>query len=306
MLISGGNGFLGSYLVEKALSEGYTVTVIDDMSTMKEKNISENVKFIKKRIEDFYTNEKFDYYIHLAARPSPDDYVKHPVETSLSNSVGTQKMLEMTKKNHGIFFYTSSSETYGEAEIIPTPETYWGRVNFTGIRACYDESKRFSEALALSYFREYNLDVRIERPFNVFGPKIRIDNEYGRVIPRFISQALKNKDITIYGDGLQTRSFLYIDDWVDATWKFIKANNLAGEIINIGSNIEITIKTLAEKIKALTNSSSKIIYLDPRQDDPTRRAADTTKAKKLLNWEIKTSLDEGLIKTIEWIKGRIL
>ncbi len=305
MLISGGNGFLGSYLVEKALNEGFYVTVVDDMSTMSEKNIPDNVEFVKKKIEEFYTNKKYDYYVHLAARPSPDDYVTHPVETILSNSLGTYRMLEMARKHNSIFFYTSSSETYGDAEIIPTPETYWGKVNFTGIRACYDESKRFSEALALSYHREYGLDVRIERPFNVYGPRIRIDGQYGRVIPRFISQALKNEDITIHGDGLQTRSFLYIDDWLDATWKFLMNDNLAGEIMNIGSDREITIRDLAYKIKDLTKSSSKIVYLEKRPDDPRRRAADITKAKKLLSWEPKVSLDEGLIKTIEWIRGRI-
>ncbi len=305
MLVSGGNGFLGSYLVERAMNEGFYVTVVDDMSTMSEKNIPDNVEFIKKKIEDFYTNKKYDYYIHLAARPSPDDYVIHPVETILSNSLGTYRMLEMARKHKGKFFYTSSSETYGDSEIIPTPESYWGRVNFTGIRACYDESKRFSEALALSYHREYGLDVRIERPFNVYGPRIRIDGQYGRVIPRFISQALKNEDITIHGDGLQTRSFLYIDDWLDATWKFIMDDNLAGEIMNIGSDSEITIRDLAYKIKDITKSSSKIVYLENRPDDPRRRAADITKARKLLKWKPKVSLDEGFLKTIEWIRGRI-
>ncbi len=305
ILVSGGNGFLGSYLVERAMNEGFYVTVVDDMSTMSERNIPDNVEFIKKKIEDFYTNKKYDYYVHLAARPSPDDYVVHPVETILSNSLGTYRMLEMARKHQGKFFYTSSSETYGDSEIIPTPESYWGRVNFTGIRACYDESKRFSEALALSYHREFGVDVRIERPFNVYGPRIRIDGQYGRVIPRFISQALKNEDITIHGDGLQTRSFLYIDDWLDATWEFLMDNNLAGEIMNIGSDSEITIRDLAYKIKDITKSSSKIVYLENRPDDPRRRAADITKARKLLKWEPKVSLDKGFIKTIEWIRGTI-
>lgn len=200
--------------------------------------------------------------------------------------------------------YTSSSEIYGESSIIPTPENYYGYVNPNGIRSCYDESKRFSEALIMAYYREYGLDIRIQRPFNVYGPRIREDGQYGRVIPRFIFQALKNEPLTVHGDGKQTRSFLYIDDWIDATWQFLD-EKYKGEFLNIGSNHEIAIIDLAKKIVSLTNSKSNIVFLSKREDDPTRRAADLTKSKKLLSWEPKVSLDKGLQKTIEWFKVKL-
>ncbi len=303
MLISGGNGFLGSHLVDKAISEGFSVVVVDDMSTMSKVNIPPEAKLIRERIEDVKISDKFDYYIHLAARPSPEDYIANPVETMLSNSLGTFRMLELARRDRARFVYTSSSETYGDAEIIPTPETYYGRVNFTGIRSCYDEGKRYSEALAMSFLRQYDVDIRIQRPFNVYGPRIRPDGQYGRVIPRFISQALSNSDITIHGDGNQTRSFLYISDWLDATWKMIINDDLKGEIFNIGSTKEYTINELAETVRRITGSRSRIVHIDGRIDDPRRRSADITKAIEKMGWSPKISLEEGLKYTIEWIKS---
>ena len=305
ILISGGNGFLGSFLVEKALKMNMDVTVIDDLSTMSEINIPEEAKLINAKVEDYKTNEKYDYVVHLAARPSPEDYINHPLDTIMSNSVGTKNMLEIAKNSNGVFMYTSSSEVYGDASIIPTPESYYGYVNPNGIRSCYDESKRYSEALIMAYHRQYNLDTRIQRPFNVYGPRIRPDGEYGRVIPRFINWSLKNEDIKIFGDGEQTRSFLYIDDWVEGTWRFLTGNNLGGEVINIGSNSEITINGFAERINRLTGSESKIVYVKERPDDPKRRSADLTKAKALLGWMPETELDDGLNTTIEWFRGRL-
>jgi len=303
VLFSGGNGFLGSYLVEKFAAEKFEVTVVDDLSTSKGRNIPESVRFIEKKIESYTTTEKYDYVIHMAARPSPEDYVNHPVDTILSNSIGTLNMLEIARKSDSVFMYTSSSEIYGEAGVIPTPESYYGYVNPNGIRSCYDEGKRFSEALVMAYLREYGLDVRIQRPFNVYGPRIREDGQYGRVIPRFIIQALKDEPLTIYGDGRQTRSFLYISDWLIGTWELL-TGRYKGEIINIGSDREITIIDLAKKIISLTNSKSSIVFLQKRDDDPSRRAADIGKAKKVLKWEPKVSLDEGLMQTIEWFRGR--
>jgi UDP-glucuronate decarboxylase len=300
-LISGGAGFLGSHLIEYL--RDHEIVVVDDFSTAKYFELYSNVKLIKEKIENFNTNEKFDYVIHLAARPSPEDYTKYPVETMLSNSLGTYRTLEIARKSDAIYMYTSSSEVYGNAEIIPTPEDYWGKVNPIGIRSCYDESKRFSEALIMSYYREYGLDVRIQRPFNVYGPRLREDGSYGRVVSRFIYQALKGEDITIYGDGKQTRAFLYVEDWVEATLKMLFTKGLKGEVINIGSDKETRIIDLANMIITLTGSKSKIRYLPPRPDDPPRRAADISKAKRLLNWEPKISLEEGLKKTIEWFKG---
>lgn len=301
-LIFGGAGFLGSHLVESLEGD---ITVVDDLSTVKYLELPPSVKLIKDRVETFKTNEKFDFVIHLAARPSPEDYMQHPVETALSNSLGTYNALEIARKSDAIFLYTSSSEVYGHAEIIPTPENYWGKVNPIGVRSCYDESKRFSEALIMSYFREYGLDVRIQRPFNVYGPRLREDGSYGRVVSRFIYQALKGEDITVFGDGSQTRAFLYVSDWVEATKRMLFTQGLKGEVFNVGSDKEVKIIDLAKTIIRLTNSCSKIKFLPPRPDDPPRRAADITKAKKILGWEPKVNLEEGLKRTIEWFKVRI-
>jgi UDP-glucuronate decarboxylase len=195
---------------------------------------------------------------------------------------------------------------YGNASILPTPETYFGYVNPNGIRSCYDEGKRYSEALIMSYYREYKIDVRIERPFNVYGPGIRPDGLYGRVIPRFILNALKGEDLPIFGDGNQTRSFLFIDDWVDATWKLLKSTEMSGEVVNIGSVTEVTINALAKSIIDLAGSHSKIVHLDAREDDPYRRSADITKIRKQLGWEPKVPLEIGLAKTIKWVREKYL
>jgi len=305
ILISGGNGFLGSYLVEKAIGNEMEVTVIDDFSTYENLNIPNNVKMIREKVEKVNLNDKFDYVVHLAARPSPEDYISNPVETLMSNSLGTMKLLEVANLFKSRFVYTSSSEVYGNAEMLPTPESYFGNVSSWGIRSCYDEGKRFSEALTMAYHRKFKLDTRIQRPFNVYGPRIRPDGIYGRVIPRFILQGLRGEDITIHGDGTQTRSFLYIDDWIEATWKMITLDGFNGQIFNIGSVKEISIFELAKLIKKLCNSSSKIIFTDAREDDPQRRSADISKAKNLLNWEPRSTLEFGLKKTIDWMKGVI-
>jgi len=303
VLISGGNGFLGYHLANRFLEKGYDVSIIDDLSTSKKSDLIEKTNFFNQKVEDFQTSESYDYVIHLAARPSPEDYISSPVETILSNSFGTKNMLDIALRSNAVFMYTSSSEVYGDASVIPTPETYYGYVNPNGIRSCYDESKRFSEALIMSYRRQYRLKVRIQRPFNVYGPRIREDGIYGRVIPRFIMQALKNRDITVHGDGMQTRSFLYIDDWVDATMKFLNHPNPDHEVLNIGSNAEITVLDLANLIIRITGSSSRVTFLPPREDDPRRRSADLSITKKVIAWEPATDLEHGLEKTIEWFRS---
>jgi UDP-glucuronate decarboxylase len=303
ILISGGAGFLGFHLTKALLEKGEEITIVDDLSTAKYFDMRKDVEFIKKKVEEFETEKKYDIVIHLAARPSPEDYIEHPVDTALSNSLGTYKMLEIAKKSNARFIYTSSSEVYGSASIIPTPETYWGYVNPIGIRSCYDESKRFSEALIMAYHRQYKLDTRIQRPFNVYGPGLREDGTYGRVISRFIYQALKGEDLTVFGDGNQTRAFLYISDWVDATIKLIYKDGLEGEVFNIGSDKETKIIDLANMIVKLTDSKSRIKFLPPRPDDPPRRAADISKAKEKLGWYPKVPLEDGLKLTINWFKG---
>ena len=305
MLISGGNGFLGSHLAEKAIREGFEVVVLDDFSTSNHVNVPSEVPIIRGKVEDASIQDKFEYIVHLAARPSPEDYILNPVETLMSNSIGTMKLLELANRGKSRFIYTSSSEVYGNAGILPTPESYYGYVSSWGIRSCYDEGKRYSEALTMAYHRKFGLDTRIQRPFNVYGPRIRPDGLYGRVVPRFIQQALNGENITIHGDGKQTRSFLYVDDWVDATWRMISDEGLNGEIFNIGSSDEITILELANLIIKKAHSSSKITHVDKREDDPLRRSADITKAREILGWEPKTSLEIGISKTIEWIRREI-
>jgi UDP-glucuronate decarboxylase len=303
VLVTGGAGFLGSHLVEKL--GGNDIVVVDDLSTTPEVVLPPWVTFHKKKAEEFTTNKGFDLVIHMAARPSPEDYINFPVETMLANSIATYKMLEIARRNDAPFFYTSTSEVYGSAEKVPTPETYWGMVNPNGIRSCYDESKRFSEALAMSYHRQYGLDVRIERIFNTYGPRLRGEGSYGRVVSRFIVQALRGENITVHGDGLQTRAFLYVDDWVDATLRILETKKLAGEVVNIGSDQEITILDLAKRIIGLAGSPSKIVFESPRVDDPRRRAADISKAKRFLGWSPHTPLNEGLGKTIDWFRERV-
>ena len=302
MLITGGNGFLGYHLAKKCISDGIDVTVLDDLSTSDIVKFSADVRFIKEKVEESKIDEGFDFIVHLAARPSPEDYVLNPVETLLSNSIGTLKMLELALKYGSRFLYTSSSEVYGDAQFIPTPETYYGYVNPNGIRSCYDEGKRYSEALIMAFHRKFNLDSRIQRPFNVYGPGIRPDGQYGRVIPRFLQQAISGNDITIHGSGKQTRSFLYITDWIDATWKMIMDDDLSGEIMNIGSGDEVSIHDLAKTIIEITSSSSRIMFLEPREDDPFRRSADISKAQASLGWHPRVGLVDGLIQTLEWIR----
>ena len=304
MLVSGGNGFLGSHLVDKAISEGMEVTVVDDLSTSREVQVPKETIFVRKSIEKFSTSEDFDFVIHLAARPSPEDYMKNPLATIDSNDIGTRNMLEIARSSNAVFMYTSTSEVYGNPKVLPIPEEYFGYVNPNGVRSCYDESKRFSEALIKAYERQFGLDVRVQRPFNVYGPRIREDGFYGRVIPRFIDQALKGKSLTVHGDGKQTRSYLYYSDWLDATWRFINKSEATGRIINVGAQDEITVMELAQRIINITGSRSEIIKLPPREEDPRRRSADSTKAKQLLDWEPKIKLDEGIKRTIEWLKSK--
>ncbi|PSN88397.1 NAD-dependent dehydratase, partial [Candidatus Marsarchaeota G1 archaeon OSP_B] len=283
LLVTGGNGFLGSYLVEKALNQGFEVVVVDDLSTSSCINVPKDAKFVRCKVEEFSDDTRYDFVAHFAARPSPEDYMKHPVETMLSNSLGTLRTLEIAKRSNAVYLYASSSEVYGDASVIPTPEDYFGYVNPVGVRSCYDEGKRFSEALCMAYHRQFGLDVRIERPFNVYGPRMRADGVYGRVIPRFLSQALAGKELTVHGDGNQTRSFLFVHDWLEATWTLLTKPGLSAQVVNIGSPNEVKILELAKLVIKVTKSSSKIVFLPPRPEDPRRRAADITRARSLLS-----------------------
>ncbi|MBI4257500.1 MAG: SDR family oxidoreductase [Thaumarchaeota archaeon] len=311
MLVTGGAGFIGSWICTILANLGTHIYCIDNLSTGLTENIAHlhgarNFHFENLDIDSSDPPKiRVDGILHLASRASPEDYQREPVETLLTNSVGTRNMLELARKNDAFFFYSSTSEVYGDPSIIPTPETYWGNVNPIGPRSCYDEGKRFGEALCMAYQRKYGLDIRITRIFNTYGPRLREDGAYARVTSRFIRQALTGQNITIYGDGKQTRSFCYITDTVTAILKTITNKKAKGQVINIGNPHETTILQLAQKIRQLTRSQSKIVYKPLPQDDPKRRCPDISKAKQLLNWQPTTSLQQGLEKTIEWLRSRL-
>jgi UDP-glucuronate decarboxylase len=309
ILLFGGAGFLGSWLAEALLHLGSTLTIVDDLSTGNLKNLEmllkfKTMKFIKEDIRTFKgDSERYDYIVNMAARPAPEDYAVHPIDTLLTSADGSLNALEIARRHDAVYIFTSSSEVYGNAQVVPTPEDYWGYVNPIGPRSCYDEGKRFAEALAMAYHREYGLDVRISRIFNTYGPRLDISMpSYGRVITKFITQALRGEPITVHGDGKQTRSFLYVTDNVEAHLLLMTKRDAKGQVINIGSDQEIEIIKLAELIKELIQSTSPIVFLPPRPDDPPRRRPDISKAKRLLGWEPRTSLREGLQKTIEWFR----
>jgi len=305
-LITGGAGFIGSHLCERLLSDDYKVICIDNLCTGKKENVAhllndENFTYLQHDItKPLKTNEEINYLFHLASPASPTDYQRLPVETLLTGSSGTQNALELAKEKDATFLLTSSSEVYGDPTVHPQSESYWGNVNPIGSRSCYDEAKRFAEALTMAYHRKYDLDVRIARIFNTYGPNMRKDD--GRAIPNFITQALANEAITVYGDGSQTRSFCYISDMVDGICKAMFSKEMSGEVVNLGNQNEITVLELAERIKKLLNSDSKIIFKKLPEDDPRRRCPDISKAKAILNWEPKVDLDYGLSKTIEWFE----
>ena len=306
ILISGCAGFIGSHLCASLLKSGHNIVGIDNYITGKEENINDlfgikNFKFVQGDVADrnFGIDEKFDYVLHLAALASPVFYYKYPVNSLDVGAFGTRNMLEIAKKSGAEFLFTSTSEVYGDPEIHPQPEEYWGNVNPIGIRSVYDESKRFGEAITMAYRRKYGLKTHIVRIFNTYGPRMRKDD--GRVIPEFITSALNNKPIPVFGDGNQTRSFCYIDDMV----KGIIAMMFSEEPgpINLGNPEEYTILELAEKIKEITESSSKIVFKPLPEDDPKRRKPIIEKAQKKLNWKPVYSLEQGIKETIEWFKN---
>jgi nucleoside-diphosphate-sugar epimerase len=300
VMISGGAGFIGSWLSQKLIELGAEVTAVDNFSTGSMKNIEELISNPRFKLIEADAQEVdakgYDYLIHGASIPSPDDYVRRPVETALSNALGLLNFLKSGKR----VLYMSSSEIYGDPQVIPTPESYWGNVNPIGPRSCYDESKRFGEALCMAFAREKGVSVRIARIHNTYGPRMDVTGRYARAIPRFITQALKNEPLTIYGDGLQTRSFTYITDMVDGLIRLMLSDYSMP--VNLGSENEISILELAKTIIEITNSKSEIVHLEPFPDDPRRRRPDITIAKKVLGWEPKVPLREGLKQTVDYFK----
>jgi UDP-glucuronate decarboxylase len=305
VLVTGGAGFIGSWLCDALLGFGAEVIAVDNLSTGRIKNIDHlskksSFKFIKSDVCAFDSKEKFDIIFHLAAHASPDEYQAHPIETLHTSALGTFAMAELARKSDAKLLFASTSEVYGDTEIIPTPESYWGKVNPIGPRSCYDEGKRFAEALLIAYNKQYGLDIRVPRIFNSYGPRLREDGLYGRAMSRFIMQALTNQPITVYGNGKQTRSFCYISDTVTSLLLLIAASDIKGEVVNVGNDQEITILELAQKIKTLTKCKSTITFHPLPKDDPKRRCPDTTKLEKLVEWKPNISIEEGLKRTITW------
>ena len=307
-LVTGGAGFIGSHLCERLLKEKQEVICVDNLGSGRFDNVrhltkNSRFRFIKHNIiEPLQLIEgKIDFIFHLASRASPEDYQKFPVETALANSVGTDRMCKLALAKNAKLLFTSTSEAYGEPKMHPQKESYWGNVNPVGIRSCYDESKRFGEALLMAYNREYNVDVKIVRIFNTYGPRMRLDD--GRVIPNFITQAIEGDDFTIYGDGKQTRSFCYITDMIDGLMKMMNSKEIGPK--NLGNPNEYTMLEAAEIIRKITGTKSDYKYLPLPKDDPTKRRPDISQARKLLSWDPKVGFEEGLKKTIEWFKKEL-
>ncbi len=312
IVVTGVAGFLGSHLAKELIDEGNLVIGIDNLLTGKPRNMIdldiEKFTFIDMDIGSpellkHPLLNTIDEIYHLASPASPKSYQKYPLKTIEVNTQGTENMLELAKKNQAKIVYTSTSETYGDPKVIPQPETYRGNVNTWGPRACYDESKRLGEVYCYLYHTLYDVKVKVARIFNTYSAGLA--NDDGRVISNFVTQALTGKDITVYGDGTQTRSFCYVTDTIRGLKRLMEKEEATGEIINIGSPAEITILDLANKIKHLTQSSSKIVFQPRPVDDPTTRKPDITKAKRLLDWEPTVSLEKGLDETIRAYKDKI-
>ncbi|MAG38462.1 NAD-dependent dehydratase [Candidatus Woesearchaeota archaeon] len=304
ILVVGGAGFVGSHLCDVLIEDGHKVICMDNFATGHKHHIEhllkhKNFRFIKHDVvKSFEIKDSLDQIYHLASRASPIDYQKFPVETALSNSIGTNNLVKLSLKKKATLLFTSTSEAYGEPKEHPQKESYWGNVNPVGIRSCYDESKRFGEALLMAYRREMNANVKIVRIFNTYGPRLRPGD--GRVISNFIRQCLKNEPLTVYGSGKQTRSFCYVSDLVSGLIKMMNSKFVGPK--NLGNPREYTILQLARKIKKLANSNSKIVFKKLPEDDPSKRQPDISKARKLLGWKPEVELEEGLKKTIEWFK----
>lgn len=307
ILVTGGAGFLGSHLCDYLLKKNHQVIAMDNLITGNINNIvhlagNENFKFIKQDVTEYiYVPENLDCILHFASPASPLDYQKYPIQTLKVGSLGTHKTLGLAKEKKAKFLLASTSEVYGDPLVNPQREDYWGNVNPIGPRGMYDEAKRFAEALTMAYHRSHKLDTRIARIFNTYGPRMRAND--GRVVPAFINQALKGEPLTVFGHGSQTRSFCYISDLVEGIYKLIFSE--INEPVNIGNPEEMSILEFAQKVIEITKSKSKIIFKQLPQDDPKVRRPDISKAKELLGWEPKVSLEEGLKKTVEWFRKKI-
>lgn len=310
VLVAGGAGFIGSHLCQRLLKDRHQVICLDNFITGRKENLksllkNKNFFLIKANVISpsiiKYQSSAIDFIFHLASPATPKDFERLPIEILLANSWGTFHLLELAKKNKARFLLASSSEVYGDPQKHPQQENYWGHVNPIGERSCYDEGKRFAEALTTSYFRKFKLDCRISRIFNTYGERMREDD--GRVISNFVIQALKGRAITVFGDGSQTRSFCYVADLVEGLIKMMTTPGLSGQVINLGNPDEYPVIEVAQLIKKMTRSQSEIIFKPLPKDDPKKRKPDISRAKKLLGWEPQISLVQGLERTIAYYES---
>jgi dTDP-glucose 4,6-dehydratase len=305
-LVAGGAGFIGSHLCDALLKEGYRVFCVDNLITGSEDNLSDaknnsRFTFIKYDILKILpVIGKIDYVFHLASPASVIDYQKYPKETALANSLGTLNLLDVAKTYQAKFLYASTSEIYGNPQIHPQVETYWGNVNPIGVRSCYDEAKRYGEMMTMLYIRQFGVDARIIRIFNTYGPRMQITD--GRVVSNFINQAIRNEPLSVYGDGKQTRSFCYVSDLVNGIMKVIFGEKTKGEVYNLGNPDEKTVIEFAKMIITMTSSKSEIEYNELPLDDPTRRKPDITKIKTTLGWQPEVTTEMGISKTIDYYR----
>jgi dTDP-glucose 4,6-dehydratase len=306
-VITGGAGFLGSHLCDKILGRGCDVVCLDNLLTGSEANLEHlrtnaRFQFVRQDVtQQFDVPGDVHFVLHFASPASPDDYLKYPVETLKVGSFGTFHALELARAKNSRFLLASTSECYGDPEVSPQPETYWGRVNSIGPRSVYDEAKRFAEALTMAYHRTHGVDTRIVRIFNTYGPRMRLND--GRALPNFLFQAITGQPITVYGDGRQTRSFCYVSDLIAGILALLDSSEHLP--VNVGNPHEITIREFAERIRALTGNTVPIIFKPLPQDDPKRRCPDITKARALLHWEPKVELEEGLRLTLAYFQKKV-
>jgi dTDP-glucose 4,6-dehydratase len=305
IVVSGAAGFIGSHFCERLLAEGHTVVALDSLLTGRRTNLEHlpaesRFAFIEQDIvQPFRIEGPVDAVVNLASPASPKDYLEHPIETLDVGSLGCRRMLELALEKGARFLLSSTSECYGDPLVHPQVETYWGNVNPVGPRSCYDESKRFAEALTMAYHRKYGVATNIARIFNTYGPRMKLND--GRIVPAFLDQALRGDPITVFGDGTQTRSFCYVSDLVDGLYRLMHSSER--DPVNLGNPVELTVLEFAEAIRSLTGSSSEIVFRPLPQDDPRQRKPDISKARRLLGWEPQVPLEEGLRLTAEYFRG---
>jgi dTDP-glucose 4,6-dehydratase len=306
VVLTGGAGFIGSHLCDRLLSEGYDVLCVDNLLTGRSENIAHitDPRF-QFRHHDITTplfmDGPVDFVLHFASAASPVDYLTHPIKTLKAGALGTWISLGIAKAKGARYLLASTSEVYGDPEVSPQPESYWGRVNSIGPRGCYDEAKRFAEAITMAYHRSHDVNTAIVRIFNTYGPRLRPGD--GRVIPNFLAQALSNEPLTIYGDGAQTRSFCYVDDTIEGIVRLMRSE--VHDPVNIGNPEEVRIIDVAHLVLEVTRSRSSLVHRPRPQDDPSRRCPDISRACHLLGWEPRISLRQGLTRTIDWFTSRV-